>query len=378
MLLYPVPAYLFSEVIVVDDRPTRGGCLPDFWEVTIGGLVSRVHVDPNISAVFVVGESRYANETVTRLKDIATWKSEAETMASRLAVTPAMLSEAADKLRGRIHFPIDYQDLVRTLARILDDAPPLKSAGTTGQMRRPLLERQLAMGSMALREIDGCRVETAAQAFPVVLEIMRKADAPVIRDQAGRMVRELLDFRVHLTRPGDDMIPDFYHSQETRMQQYFNSAFADEKQFFGEKIRVGGQLDAVIKHLAEVIKQDELAFATRRAILIVPHEIADKDELSPLGLVSIRAIPRFYDERCELSYSFTWRTVEALVGFPYSLYGSIRLGQDLTNQVRARLPETSRSRVSMGQLSYIAHSLHMFTEDFGQNIVRYIVNDATR
>ena len=133
----------------------------------------------------------------------------------------------------------------------------------------------------------------------------------------------------------------------------------------------------MLDHLAKVIQQDEMAFATRRAILVVPHEINDADELSPLGLVSVRIVPRFSGQRCELSYSFTWRTVEALVGFPYSLYGSVCFGQELTRLVRERVSAATNERVTMGQISYIAHSLHMFIDESGLAIVRRIVNDAT-
>lgn len=374
----PVPAYLFSEIIVVDDRPTRGGSLPDFWEVTIARLVYRVYVDPNIDAVFVIGNRQHGVETVARLRNVADWHAHAEEMASRLSVTPAIVSEAANRINERIYFSKDYQELVRNLSNTLENAPPTQMLRQLTPAPRPFLDRPLAMGNMVLRSIDGCRVETAAEAFPVVLEIIRNADQPPVRDQAGRQIRELVDFKVHLMRPERDMIADFYRGQEARMVIYFQDAFLNEREFFGKGLRVGGQLDAVIDHVAKVIRENELAFATRRAILVIPHEIIDREELSPLGLVSVRVIPRFYPGRCELSYSFTWRTVEVLVGFPYSLYGSIRMGQELTNLVRSRLAGGVLAQVTMGEVSYIAHSLHMFMDDFGQAIVRHIVNDATR
>jgi hypothetical protein len=38
---------LFAKKIVVDDRPTLGGGLPDFWEATIAELISEVTRNPN-------------------------------------------------------------------------------------------------------------------------------------------------------------------------------------------------------------------------------------------------------------------------------------------------------------------------------------------
>lgn len=121
------------------------------------------------------------------------------------------------------------------------------------------------------------------------------------------------------------------------MEAYFQKAFLDNGQYFGKALAHPNQVDAVIKHVCHVIKQEERSFATRRAILIVPHELGDSLELSPLGLVSVRIIPRFISRKCLISFSFTWRTVEALVGFPYSIFGSVRYAQHLTAGIKEML-----------------------------------------
>ncbi|HBA84128.1 MAG TPA: hypothetical protein DCZ95_08550 [Verrucomicrobia bacterium] len=373
----PVPACLFSEIIVVDDRPTRGGCLPDFWEVTIARLITRMHSDPNTCLVFVMGNLEHGGETVAKLKEFSKNQGIDEETASRLAVTAAMLRETAGRLNEKLYFPPTYEALSNTLAVQLDAVSDLQSPISATVGSRPLLIRDLRLDEKALSREDGCRVETAAEAFPIVLEILRNAKIPSIRDQAGRTVSELVDFKVNLRCPAKDVIPAYYSAREKRMCEYFDGAFMDTTKFFGAALAVGGQLDAVLAHIVAVIQKETSAFATRRAILVVPHDTQGKEELSPLGLVSVRIIPRFSAKRCELSYSFTWRTVEALVGFPYSLYGSICFGQELTRRVCDLLPSLMRSRVSMGQVSYLAHSLHMFMDDNGQAIVRHIVNEAT-
>lgn len=78
-----------------------------------------------------------------------------------------------------------------------------------------------------------------------------------------------------------------------------------------------------------------------------------------------------------MNYSFTWRTVEALVGFPYSIYGSVKYAQYLTDQIRAALPPAESRTVELGYVSYIAHSLHFFLDRYAQNIARRIVEDAS-
>ena len=232
----PVPMHLFSEVVVVDDRPTRGGCLPDFWEVTIRRIVTLVQSDPNILLLFVMGNQQHGAETVARLRELSQWDKQSEEISSRLSVTAEMVRATAKRLEGRVHYPGGWQELARILARELDAAPPRQALDEVSRHPRQLLNRPLRMDNMALHELDGCRVDTAAQAYPVVLEIVRKADISPIRDQAGRDVRELLDFKVHLTKPEYDMIPDYYSSQKERMQEYFQRAFLRRNTVFWKSL----------------------------------------------------------------------------------------------------------------------------------------------
>ena len=233
------------------------------------------------------------------------------------------------------------------------------------------------MDDLALGHKDGCRVGTIAEAYPIVLEIVRQAAEELpIRDQAGQELRELIDFKVHLTDPTDAMVPAFYQEDANSLEEYFKKQFLEHDGLFGRPLQTSGQLEAVLAHLAQAVSDSHLQFATRRAILVIPHEIQQGADIAPLGLVSIRCIPRFLATRIRLHYSYTWRTVESFVGFPFSIYGSVRFSQHLTEEVRRRAPAVSR-RIEMGEVSYIAHSLHIFMDDYGQNIAQRIVDDAS-
>jgi hypothetical protein len=232
------------------------------------------------------------------------------------------------------------------------------------------------MNKRHLTREDGCRVGTINEAFPIVLEIARTSVDDPIRDQAGRDVRELIDFKVHLTSPTIGLIPDFYLDDAPSFAAYFEKQFLAPDGLFGEWFQHQGQLDLVVQHVADVIAEGK-QFATRRATLVIPHITEDKSSPTPLGLVSIRIVPRFEGDYVALTFSFTWRTVEALVGFPYSSYGSVRFSQHLTDCIRARLPDEVRQLVRMKDVSYVAHSLHFFVDAYGQKIARKIVNDAT-
>jgi hypothetical protein len=65
------------------------------------------------------------------------------------------------------------------------------------------------------------------------------------------------------------------------------------------------------------------------------------------------------------------------VGLPYSLFGSIKFAEYITSLVSEQLRPTDPG-VLMGGLSYIAHSLHMFVDEYADQVARRIVNDDSR
>lgn len=374
-----LPRSIFANIIVVDDRPTRGGGLPDFWEATIARLIASIEANPNINAVYVLGEHEYGALTVAKLKDLEEWKSNADKMARKTGMPIKSIESTADRLKKKVFFPEDEERLVNQLAQILRKSRVLKTV--TQPVIHPskrFLSRELNMESMSLMREDGCRVKTVAEAYPVVLEIARQINEEAqIKDQAGLYLKELIDFKVYLTNPEQDIIPTHFEDEKDSFHKYFEKEFLSPKGLFSQRLKEKGQLEAVLNHLANVISDPEKQFATRRAILVVPHEVREGEDLTPLGLVSIRIIPRFIDNRIILYYSFTWRTVEASIGFPYSIYGSVQYCRYLTEEIKRRLSSELASRIEMGEVSYVAHSLHFFMDDYGQNIARRIVEDAS-
>jgi hypothetical protein len=110
--------------------------------------------------------------------------------------------------------------------------------------------------------------------------------------------------------------------------------------------------------------------------LLTYNELLSGDDVAPLGLVCVRVVPRISATKLRFDFSFVWRTVEVLVGFPYSLYGSVKFSEHLTSLLRKNLP-TDGNPIEMGEVSYTAQSLHMFTDEYGQIIARRIVNNAS-
>jgi len=374
-----IPLGLFLERIIVDDRPTRGGGLPDFWEATLARLIEQTLRQPNVDAVYVLGDKSYAKQTIDNLRAINSWPEHDAQMAYKTGLSVRQIRSAALILKERVHFPQDENELLDHLSGILRDPFPFHKIPDDIDIRTvPFLRRELELDTLALSREDGCRVSTIAEAYPVVLEIARKTGAnETITDQAGQVLRELIDFKVHLLTPSQNLIPSFYKSEETSFEEYYLSQFVSPTGLFGKVFNGTEQLEYVLTHLGNIMKNSSQQFSTRRAILVVPHEVGPDKELAPLGLISIRIIPRFVRSRPHLSFSYTWRTVEALKGFPYSLYGSVRFSQHLTQMLKERLPDEVARQVDFGTISYIAHSLHFFLDDYGQNIARRIVDEAS-
>ena len=373
-----LPEAIFADVIVVDDRPTRGGGLPDFWEATVARVISRINIDSNIAAVYIFGPREYGVQTISKFTNLDLWATQAEEMNYKTGMSFQSISTAANRLSNRVVIPDSDAELIDSLATLLRpnyDVVPLAEV-TNFEHPYRFLQRDTELDSMALGRDDGCRLETIAQAFPVVLDIARRTALHEIVDQAGQTLKELVDFKVCLTNPSKDAVPAFYWNEESLLAEYFDREFLSSNGLFGAAFAKDGQLGAVMDHVASSILGPK-QFSTRRAVLVVPHHTRSNEDITPLGLISVRIVPRISPNRTILHYSYTWRTVEALVGFPYSLYGSVKFGQHLTEEIRKRLNGDAARKLEMGEVSYIAHSLHIFLDEYGQSIARRIVDNAS-
>jgi hypothetical protein len=89
-------------------------------------------------------------------------------------------------------------------------------------------------------------------------------------------------------------------------------------------------------------------------------------------------MPRLKQERWHLDFQWIWRTVEALVGFPFSAYGSIKWSREFFDTVGMELRQLPITiPVELGELTYVALSFHMFLEIGDEEIARAIVLDAS-
>jgi len=373
----PLPRQLLASVVIVDDRPTMGGGLPDFWEASLSQVIAEMEGDPNVDAVLVAGDIAMAKHTVLHLQEFSKGGLDPEFIAARLGYSPTLIRGIGDRLKGRVFIESNAHDLALRLADLTRPRRTLRPLVPRAAMYEPqrVLDAQTPDDAKPVLA-DGCRVKTAAEAYPLVVQVARTLSvAPDLKDQAGRPIHELLDFKVALTDPSRDPVPAYRASERDDFETYFKREFLDRHGKFGSKFQDAGQLDIVIAHVVGALTGSEGPYATRRAILVVPH--SPEPVLKPLGLVSTWIAPRMIGGRADLHFSFVWRTVEVLVGFPYSLYGSIRFAEHLTERIKQQLGAPA-PEVRFTSLSYIAHSLHFFRDDYGERIARRIVSDAIK
>jgi diguanylate cyclase (GGDEF)-like protein len=371
---------LFYEAITVDDRPTVGGGLPDFWEATVARVVAAARRSPNVDFLAVVGPQELALHTVEQLEGMSTWNpGRSWELSEKTATDPRDIEETGKQLAGGRHFCELAEETVEKLAEHLGPGRTVGEVSPPPEGPGPIrISREWTANDLDHR--DGFRVRTLREAFPLVLQVLGgtldREDFQIV-DAAGIEMSDLRDVKILFEAPAEEQIPAFYHDRKDSLEEYFQANFIDSEGKFSKAI-TSDQYQRVVEHLVHAISREQ-PFSTRRANIVLPHDLTTKDapDLSPLGLVSVRCIPRFSRTGIRLHFSFTWRTVEALVGFPYSAFGSMRYAETLADAIRSGVEEKGNaeaaSQIGIADISYIAHSLHMATDAYGRRIAHKII-----
>ena len=189
----------------------------------------------------------------------------------------------------------------------------------------------------------------------------------------------MIAFKLKLTNPLTDTIPSYLLAQKDQLEDYAKTVLLEKSGFIRTHLESSKQVNAFVSHLISYVEQNGTTRSTRRACLVVPHEPLSSDEPKPLGLISIWAKPRFEsDGKRFMDFVFVWRTVEAFIGLPYSLYGSIQFARQLLDTIAAGLdPAESATAPILGELTYIALSLHLGSDDFHMRVAKRIVDAAS-
>lgn len=374
-----LPEDIFYKIVRVDARPSIGGGLPDFWARTLSALVTSMKENPNFSDIVICGDVQNTKCVKDFLESISKWDDKKVRYISKKTYKSyGDILDFQKKFANHVNTFLDINELIEHIFSISQNVGYKEKSTLVDEKRKKrFIERRLSYEQIELDIVDGCRVNTIAQAFPVVLEILRKSQnsETKIVDQAGRELLELTNFKILLKTPKIERLPEYYYYDEKEIDTYYEGVFKGEKGLFIQRLEKDNQLEEMIEHVANAINEENI-YATRRAILVVQNEIQIGQNYSPVGLVAIWLAPRFVNSKVVIDYSYTWRTVEAIVGLPLSLYASVKFAEEITEKIVKKVG-ASKCNIEMGKIAYIAHSLHMFTDEESMNIVRGIINEVS-
>lgn len=370
-----IPTDLLNCVVIVDDRPNTGGGLPDFWQAALAQICEIGVRHGGAVHVLMWGQLAAHSETYRRLVGEKEWS--VDEVSALAGVAASQVNILRDKLTKNTHIvtPVQLSHSMYELLALRDnvDCNENEKMGDADALHREMLSRP------PLEPTDGLRCIDAAQAYPLIIDVLRKADARLSSDDARQELRELIAFKLVLQSPGSNFVPAYLKSQEPDMSYYFERVLASPDGQLRRPLERTGQIEPFINQLAACFDSAGDRKSTRRACLVVPHEPPLGSLPTPSGLVSIWASPRIVEnQRQHVDFVCVWRTVEAFVGLPYSLYGSVRFCQYLLQKVNSKLAGAKiPPELRLGELTYLALSLHMRVDGVHRRIAKRIVDESS-
>lgn len=368
------PQCVFNDVVSIDDRPRSGGGLPDFWQVALAQILDGYcQANGDVKLVFW-GINPSSSFTYRHLLDIDGWP------VDDLHILTGIPTDKIRELKLSI---VDKVCVIADWSELLVEAYSSYQSTCFTVMRReladeisPVIERPM-VEVHSMGQENGFVCDTAAAAYPRAIDTVRKSqDVRAFEDDSGTKLKELIAFKLKLTNPLQDKIPFYLSKQKEQLENYYEDVLMKEDSLIKRELRPEDQIGIFITHLSNYISADGIR-STRRACLIVPNKLKD-DQLQPLGLISVWATPRYKNKNhVYLDFIYVWRTVEAFIGLPYSLYGSICLAEDLTEKVKELVSNESPDiSISVGELTYFALSLHLGGGKYHMRVAKHIVDQA--
>lgn len=370
-----LPEHFFSKLVVVDDRPNSGGGLPDFWQAAVA-LVCKVAASKS-GGCFVVGWGSKPEEsdTIRRLRGV-NFDVDIDEMSTLSSIPSSQVRDMVGHISKTLKVVGDFSSLVSALyenSGLVWEPHEILESSTVEAAE---MLRRRGVDRSDLGAVDGVRCQNAGQAYPTVIDILRREAKRVSADDAHQELRELTSFKIVLEDPLRFVLPSYLAKQHEDVSRYARSVLLDPNSRLGGKLREDGQYDAFIQELASCYVESAGKKSTRRALLVVPHRVKD-GRCTPEGLVSVWASPRIGDDsRGAIDWVFTWRTVEAFIGLPYSMFGSIRFAEGMMDELRSR-SDMKLSSVEIGTVTYVALSLHMRVDGVHPRIAKMIVDSSS-
>lgn len=365
------PREILTNVVVVDDRPNSGGGLPDFWQAAVAQILQFAASSTGDPHIFFWGPQSHLSQTLKHLLGTSLDVDEVAALAGVGSNVVTRLRGAVTRNTRVVASAQDLCDHLFKISTIVSVDLNRKEAAAESE----LLHRSM-LASQKLGDIDGIRCKTAASAYPIVVDVLRRSATRDSKDEAGQTLRELLAFKLVLETPQTDAIPAYLRPQQQDMERYASAVLLDRDGKIRATLEKRPQIASFKREIVSCFAKNGEVTSTRRACLVVPHEPKAKGRPTPLGLISAWASPRIGSQHgYTVDWVFVWRTVEAFIGLPYSLFGSIKLAQALLSEIK--LEGDTAPQLKMGELTYIALSLHMRVDGVHHRIAKRIVDQSS-
>jgi hypothetical protein len=337
--------------------------------------------NPNIERILIIGDETKAARTLEVLESRPEYTP--SRLAQRLSIDIDAIEAFSQRNLAVIRAPAEKTPALEAIEKAyFVDEDALTAAAAPRDLRgeRRLQRRMPTSGFSAgadLLHADGIRCGTLAEAYPRIVHLLRSSSALDQCDHMSRKFRELTGFKLVLETPTAEPVPYYWSQEVATLDEYVDKQFVQADGLFAQALKATATGGSEKDQYHEAVRAASLAIddgvASRRIIMIAGHPQGDWQK--PLGLVCVHIVPRITKGRWTLHFQWVWRTVEALVGLPFSAYGSIRQSESILQQVNAARPRWSVP-VEMGEVIYFALSLHMFLDEGDKDIARTIVLDA--
>ena len=362
----------FYDCVFVDDRPTKGGELPDFYEHAISRLLYLLRENPNIQKVYCWGNHNCAIKTVEVLEQISNGSVDIVKLADTVGWSESEVTGLCQRVKGKVTFASAKSVIIKDYLSASAQIGELLPQRIAEKASSPKLARVLSENRYRLQIHEGFCATSIAEAYPLALEILRDSNnVDFVNDRYDHYFHELTDFKIVLQHPRDSEEIPYNNIVREDLEQYYQRAFGDtSNSLFGRRLR--SQVTPFLDELRCGVSGAP-GFTSRRAILVVPNRVI-KGVTDPLGLISVRASVAHIEDKYVLRFGYYWRTVEALIGLPYSLYASARHANHLSRCLKS----VANVDVAVTRLVYVASSLHISSEASVLDVAKRVVDSASR
>ena len=277
----------FYDRIFVDDRPTKGGELPDFVAHSISRLLEILATNPNIQRVYCWGDERYGKKTADIVRRMGNGELDEQAISAMVGRPESEVAKLCNRIESKVIFVSKVDEIVHDYLRATNELIEILPFEDRASLSSPRLIRALSEEVYSLSIEEGFTAKSVAEAFPLALEILRDPNrVEIVNDRYGKKFHELVDFKIVIKRPSSSGGLEYANMSDEELDAYYQRAFGPQgKSLFGDKY--GDQIEPFMTELERSITGDP-TFNSRRAILVVPNIVED-GRVNPLGLVSIRA-----------------------------------------------------------------------------------------